>query len=63
MGAWTFLETLTAICGRNSNTDFHSFLSGQRLEDLGVGKKTDVKSEREAIKRISDEASVSSLFD
>ncbi len=54
VGAWTFLETLTAVCGRNSTTDFHSFLSGQRLEDLGVGKKADVKSEREAIKRLSE---------
>jgi hypothetical protein len=54
VGAWTFLETLTAICGRNSATDFHSFLSGQRLEELGVGKKAEVKSEREAIKRVSE---------
>lgn len=54
VGAWSFLETLTAVCGRNSGTDFHSYLSSQTLSKLGLGGKKDFASIREAVKRISE---------
>lgn len=54
VGAWSFLETLTAVCGRRSGTDFHSYLSAQTLENFGLGTKRDTASAREAVKRISE---------
>ncbi|MBB4952738.1 hypothetical protein H4S14_000780 [Agrobacterium vitis] len=54
IGAWSFLETLTAICGRNPATDFYSHLSGQNLESLGLGAKRETASIREAVKRIAE---------
>lgn len=54
VGAWSFLETLTAVCGRNSGTDFHSYLSAQKLTNFGLGGKRDTASIREAVKRISE---------
>jgi hypothetical protein len=54
IGAWSFLETLTAICGRKSGTDFLSYLSIQTLQNLGLGGKTDTSSLRQAVERISE---------
>ena len=54
VGAWVFIETLTAAAGRNQNTDFHSFLSPNKLEKLGLGKGQKMKAARAAVKRISD---------
>lgn len=54
IGAWALLETLTAVCGRNSSVDFYSYLSGPKLQDLGLGVSRDTKSVREAVKRISE---------
>lgn len=54
VGAWSFLETLTALCGRNESVDFQSFLSAQMLERLGLGNGKKTKSIREAVKRISE---------
>ena len=54
IGAWSFLETLTAICGRKSGTDFLSYLSIQTLQTLGLGGKTDTSSLRQAVERISE---------
>ncbi len=54
VGVWSFLETLTAVCGRQSGTDFHSYLSAQILENLGLGSKRETASARGAVKRISD---------
>lgn len=54
VGAWTFIETLTAIHGRNAKTDFHSYLSPQALQKLGIAEKKDTASIREAVKRISE---------
>lgn len=36
-GAWVFIETLTALHGKNPTTDFVSYLNG-RLASLGIGK-------------------------
>lgn len=54
VGTWAFIESLTAMAGRDQGTDFYSFLSKQRLQqmNLGDGKKTG--SLREAVKRISE---------
>ena len=54
VGAWTFIETLTALNGRNAKTNFHSFLSPQVLQKLGIAEKEDTTSIREAVKRISE---------
>lgn len=54
VGAWSFLETLTAVCGRNSGTDFHTYLAPTKLNSLGLGDKKDTKSIRDSVKRISD---------
>ncbi len=54
IGAWSLLETLTAICGRTIKSDFHSYLNGKKLEDIGTCKKTEASSIREAVKRVSE---------
>lgn len=54
VGVWAFIETLTAVAGRNAETDFYSFLSPDKLKQLGLGEKKDTKAIREAIKRIAD---------
>jgi hypothetical protein len=54
VGSWSFLETLTAVCGRNATTDFYSFLSDGKLSGLGLGSKKDNKSLKEAVKRIAE---------
>jgi hypothetical protein len=51
IGVWAFVESLTALAGRNQNTDFVSFFN-PRFAQFGVlGKPTAV---REALKRIQD---------
>ncbi len=54
VGAWTFIETLTALNGRNAKANFHSYLSPQVLQKLGIAEKKDTTSIREAVKRISE---------
>ncbi len=54
IGAWSFLETLTAVCGRTDKTDFHSFLSAEKMTQLSLGTKKETKSLRDVVKRISD---------
>ena len=54
MGAWSFIETLTALNGRSSSTDFHSYLSNQKLAKLGLVNKQENRSIRDALKRVAD---------
>lgn len=54
VGAWVFIETLTAAAGRNPETNFHAYLSPPKLDSLGLGKGKKLKAVREAVKRISD---------
>ena len=54
MGAWSFIETLTALNGRSPGTDFHSYLSNQKLVKLGLINKQEIKSIRGALKRVAD---------
>ncbi len=52
VGAWSFFETLTAAAGRNPDTDFHSFLSANRLMGYSLGTKQQIKPLRDALQRI-----------
>ena len=54
VGAWAFMETLTALSGRNSSTSFHPYLSSQKLQKLGLSQKMDRKSVQQAVKRVSE---------
>lgn len=54
VGLWSFLETLTACCGRRDNVDFHSFLSKQKLTELKVCTANQSKAVRQVVSRISD---------
>ena len=52
VGAWSFLETLTAATGRNPQTDFYSYLTKNKLDSLGVGQNQ--KTIRPIIKKLSE---------
>ena len=54
VGAWSFLETLTAICGRKDGVPFASYLSPQKLTAMNVGEKKTLKAIGEAVTRIAD---------
>lgn len=53
IGAWAFVETLSALAGRSPDTDFPSFYSPQRLADMGLGDKKKTAAVRDALGRIS----------
>lgn len=53
VGVWAFFESITALNGRTA-TDFQAFLSNEKLESLGLGKKTDTRTLRECLRRISE---------
>ena len=54
VGAWVFIETLTAAAGRTPNTNFHSYLNPNKFQNLGFSKGPKTKAARDALKRISD---------
>jgi len=54
VGLWAFVESLTALHGRNEGVDFQAYLSTDRLKNLGLGDKQATKSLREALKRVSE---------
>ncbi len=54
VGLWTFIETLTALCGRNQQNSFPSFLNANKLEALGLGSKKVTKPIIEIINRVSE---------
>lgn len=54
VGMWVFLETLTALVGRNRSVAFSRFLNIQQLEDLGLGGGRETKALREAVQRLSE---------
>jgi len=53
VGVWSFFETLTARCGR-AGTDFHSYLSANKLTTLGFSDKNQRTIMSQAVKRISE---------
>ena len=52
VGTWSFFETLTAQAGRDSNTNFPSYLSPEKLRTYGLGPRQQVNTFREAVQRI-----------
>lgn len=54
VGVWSFVESLTAVAGRNENTDFYSYLSAQKIQSLNCMPDSSAKSARQAFKRILD---------
>ena len=52
VGAWSFLETLTARAGRDTSTDFFTFFSYDQLKRYGLGDRKKVKPLRDALQRI-----------
>lgn len=53
IGLWAFVESLSALAGRNDNTDFVAFYSNQRLSDFGLGTGKSLGPIRDALTRIS----------
>ena len=51
VGVWAFIESLSALAGKNENTDFVSFFSNLRLSNQGFGGKK-AGPIREALTRI-----------
>lgn len=54
VGAWSFMESLTACEGRNEKTDFYSYLSMHKLQSFSLGNKSQLNAIRQAIKRIQE---------
>lgn len=54
VGVWSFMETLTANAGRDTDTSFPDFLSPHRLSTLGLGRNKETKPIRDIVKRISE---------
>jgi len=53
IGVWAFVESLSALAGRNDNTDFVAFYSNQRLSEYGLGAGKTLGPIRDALTRIS----------
>lgn len=53
IGVWAFVESLTALAGRNDSTDFLAFYKKQRLSDYGIGSGKSLGPIRDALTRIS----------
>lgn len=54
IGVWSFMETLTARCGRNPSTDFPSFLDNNKLALYGFTERENRKTLSQTIRRISE---------
>lgn len=54
VGAWTFIETLTALCGRKHQESFNAYLSSQKMKQLSLGEKKETKAIGEAVNRIAE---------
>jgi hypothetical protein len=52
IGVWAFIESLSALCGKNENTDFLAFFSNQRLSEFGFPGAKKCGPIREALTRI-----------
>jgi hypothetical protein len=59
IGAWAFIESLSAKAGRNTQTDFLSFFSKSRLQSYGVVTGKGDKAIAEALRRVSASGDVS----
>jgi hypothetical protein len=52
VGIWVFIETLTVLAGRNTNTNFTSFYSHNRMSQLGF-EKSESKTFTETLTRLA----------
>lgn len=52
IGVWAFIESLSALCGKNENTDFVAYFSNQRLSDFGFPGSKKYGPIREALTHI-----------
>ncbi len=52
IGVWAFVETLSALAGRGSDTDFLAFFSTLRMSNMGLGDKKKTNPMRDALGRI-----------
>lgn len=53
VGAWAFIETLTACVGRNEGTSFVAFFSDSRLGEYGVAKGQNRNVVKDALQRLA----------
>ena len=53
VGVWAFIESLSALAGRNSSTDFTSYLSQTRFITHGLGDRRKYGPVKDALSRIS----------
>jgi hypothetical protein len=53
VGVWSFLETLTAVAGRNESVSFPSFISNARLQSLGITERETQKAISQIVGHIS----------
>ena len=54
IGAWTLVESLTALDGRKSHQSFAAYLNANKLSSLGLGTRADTKAIVSAIGRLAD---------
>lgn len=52
IGVWAFVESLTALAGKNPDTDFLAYFSNQKLSDHGFGSGKKLGPIRDALTRI-----------
>lgn len=52
IGVWAFVESLTALAGKNADTDFLAYFSNQRLNDLGFANSKKNAPLKDALQRI-----------
>ena len=58
IGAWAFLESLSAMAGRTASQDFPSFYNKTRLQNYGVSQGKGDKAIGDAIRRIANSGDV-----
>jgi len=52
IGVWAFVESLTALAGKNTDTDFVAYYSNNKLNELGFGDKKKMAPIKDALTRI-----------
>lgn len=59
IGAWAFLESLSALAGRGVGTDFPSFYSGNRRASYGLATGKGAKAVTKALEQVATSGDVS----
>lgn len=63
VGVWAFFESLTAKIGRQSGTDFASFLQKSKLQAMGFTDNDRRKSITQAVKRLAEHGNTTKHHD